>query len=336
MNDYIKKYRNNQLTPAELSQLKQRLEEMTDDELSQCLKNDWETAAVDVALTDGRRLDHLKSMLDSEISANGGSIATTGCGKSTRVFSHLLKYAAIMLIPLLTAAAIYFYCESSSQHSADMAVATGKGESASVSLPDGSRVTLYYESKLSYSPHSFNKRRREVSFDGDAHFEVHADSHNPFVIASKALTVTVVGTTFSLSARQGADTAELYLEQGRVSLRSPLSDEAVTMVPNERASVNCLTGKITIERPTDKPLTRHDGYLSFDKAPLSKVINTLMSNFDCEIRILDKSLLEKTFSGALSAKSIDEALEVLCLSYDTKAARKGSAYVIGCESGTRR
>ena len=319
MKDYIRKYRNNELSPSEFSQLRQRLQGMTDDELSDYMGNDWATSAIDASLADDDKMAHIQSRLAMEISSPRGN---------SHVVTKLLKYAAIVLIPLLTIATIYLYSESHAQLPDDMVVTTGKGESACVNLPDGTKVTLYYESKLSYGAHSFTKDKREVRFEGDGFFEVHADSANPFVVNSEGLSVTVLGTIFSLSARHDNDTAELYLEKGRVSLCSSLTDESVVMNPNERACINYKTGKITVERLSENPCTLRKGYLSFNSVPLSKVVKTLNSNFGCEIVVGNKSLLDKTFSGTLPAKNIDDALEVLRLSFNSSVSRDGNRYVI--------
>lgn len=319
MKDFIRKYRNDELSPSELRQLRQRLQGMTDDELSDYLGSDWATSAIDASLADDGRMAQIGSRLAMEISPRRGS---------SGVVAKLLKYAAIVLIPLLTIATFYLYSESHAQLPDQMVVTTGRGESACVSLPDGTRVTLYYESKLSYGAHSFTKHKREVSFEGDGFFEVHADSGNPFVVNSEGLSITVLGTTFSLSARQDNDRAELYLEKGRVSLCSSLTDESVVMNPNERACVNYKTGEITLERLAENPCTLRKGYLSFNSVPLSKVVKTLNSNFGCDIVVNNKSLLDKTFSGTLPARNVDDALEVLRLSFDASVSRKGNRYVV--------
>lgn len=319
MKDYIKKYRNDELSHSELLQLRQRLEGMTDEELSECLGNDWEASAVDVSLPDNGKTEQIRATINTELSSSQGKRG---------VVRRLFNYAAILLIVVLSVATIYFFNESRSQLNSDMTVTTGKGESACVSLPDGSKVTLFYESLLSYGNQSFTNDKREVRFEGDGFFEIHGDKECPFVVESKGLSVTVLGTTFSLSARQTDDTAELYLEKGSVSLRSSLTDEQVMIKPNECACVNYKTGRITVERMAANPHTLHKGFLSFNSVPLSKVINTLQSNFACEIVVDNKPLLQKTFSGTLPSRNIDAALEVLRLSFNTNVSRDGNIYTI--------
>lgn len=319
MKDYIRKYRNNEITPTELTQLRQKLNDISDSELSKYLDADWETADIDGSLADKDSLAEIKSSILR---------ATSPDHHHVRLRAKMLRYAAIILIAVLSGATIYFYSESQEQLPNDTVISTGKGESACVNLPDGTKVTLFYESVLSYGDDNFTKDRRGVRFEGDGYFEVHADKESPFVIYSKGLSVTVLGTTFSLSARQCNEAAELYLEKGCVSLYSSLTDEKVTMNPNERASLNYKTGKITVEQMSEIPYTLHNGFLSFNKTPLSKVVETLEANFGCEIEVDNASLLSKTFSGTLPAKDPYEALEVLSLSFNSSFRKAKNTYII--------
>ena len=167
-----------------------------------------------------------------------------------------------------------------------------------------------------------------MNFDGEAHFSVKRDKEHPFVIANKYLDVTVLGTVFNLAARHTDQRAELYLEEGSVSLHSPLSGKEIIMEPYDCATIDYATGEIKVERLPAKPLTIAQGYLAFDGTSLSKVVKTIESNFDCNVNVADKSLLDKTFSGSLSSKNINEALEVLCLSFEFNVSRVGNTYTL--------
>lgn len=318
MKHLIKKYRNNNLSPQDLVTLRQQLDTIDDEQLAVLLENDWQDADTNLTLADQERLDNVKQRLNSEIEKPKNK---------SGVFT-IIKYAAVLLIPLLMGTTVFFYMKSQKSLKEQTIVTTGKGESATVSLPDGSRVTLYYESRIGYQLSSFNKTCRKVSFDGEAHFDVKSDKEHPFVIANKHLEVTVLGTVFNLSARQTETNADLYLEEGSVCLSSTFSGHSITMEPQDRAIVDYATGEITVERLVSKPLTMAQGYLTFDSTPLSKVVKTIESNFGCNVNVADKSLMTKTFSGSLPAKNINEALEVLCLSFEINVNRVGNTYTL--------
>lgn len=324
MKQLIKKYRNNHLSPSDLAELRRQVDASDDEQLAELLESDWQDADTDLVLATTSRMEKVKRQLLGEIEqpkSNGG-------------WRRWIKYAAVILIPLLVATNVFLYVNRQTPLSEETIITTGKGESASVRLPDGSRVTLFYESHLGYRQSSFNTDERKVNFDGEAHFKVRRDRKHPFVVSNKHLEVTVLGTEFSLAARHTDSMACLYLEEGSVSLCSPSSGQTITMEPRDHATVDYATGKITVVRMLSKPLTIAQGYLSFESTPLSKVVNTLESNFGCNIIVADKSLLPKAFSGSLPAKNINEALEVLCLSFEISVSRTGNTYTLIKKYGT--
>ena len=318
MKQLIKKYRNNSLSQQELDILRQQMAETDDEQLAVLLENDWQDADIDVSLADSGRLEAVKERLMKETHQKQGR----------GVIYTLFKYAAIILIPLLMASTVYYYMKSKTMLDEGTVVSTGKGESATVCLPDGSNVTIFYESRLEYQQSSFNKDIREVNFDGEAHFKVKQDKEHPFVIDNEHLKVTVLGTVFSLAARKTDTRAEVYLEEGKVSLQSPSSGKTIVMKPQDRATIDYATGEITIEHLLSCPMNISQGYLTFDSTPLSKVTTTVGANFGCNVSVADKSLLSKTFSGSLPSKNINEALEVLCLSFELKVKRVGNKYTL--------
>ena len=319
MNNLIKKYRRNQLTSAELKQLRETLDGATNEQLTQCLIHDWTDNDADETLADDVRLARIKGRLDAEMSKS----RATG-----KLPYKILKYAAVLLLPILFFTTIYLYVETSRQLSDDVIVATDKGEKASVHLPDGTKVTLFYSSKLSYGIRSFNKSSRKVKLDGEAYFEVHKDSDHPFVIDSKGLEVKVLGTEFNLSARSVADSAELFLDHGVVSLLSRMTNKSVVLNPNDRACLDYTTGEIRVQRMVKKPLMLRQGFITFHSTPLEKVVATLEANYGCRIRVGNKQWLGNTFSGILPSNNVNEALEVLRLSYEANITRNGDEYIM--------
>lgn len=69
-----------------------------------------------------------------------------------------------------------------------------------VTLPDGSTVQLYGQSRLSY-PAQFTPEKREIYLDGKAFFEVKKDAQKPFFVYANSLVTRVLGTSFTVIAR---------------------------------------------------------------------------------------------------------------------------------------
>ena len=73
-----------------------------------------------------------------------------------------------------------------------------------VLLADGTTVHLNAGSKLLY-PVRFVGKRRIVTLEGEAYFDVRKDEEHPFVVRTRFGEVTVLGTAFNINAYNDAD-----------------------------------------------------------------------------------------------------------------------------------
>src|SRR5699024_2281168 len=97
-------------------------------------------------------------------------------------------------------------------------VTTKAGSKTKIMLPDGTKVWLNADSKLTY-PNDFQHiPKREVTLVGEAYFKVKHDAEHPFVIHTKGLTVRDIGTEFNLKAYPDDENSSLSLIEGSVSV----------------------------------------------------------------------------------------------------------------------
>lgn len=81
-------------------------------------------------------------------------------------------------------------------------------------LPDGSTIELREGAKLTVD---FSASARRVTLQqGEAHFQVAKDPARPFVVTARGLSVSAVGTAFSVEA--GAETTAVLVTEGRVAV----------------------------------------------------------------------------------------------------------------------
>lgn len=71
--------------------------------------------------------------------------------------------------------------------------------------------------EISYST-SFKEGIRQVELDGEAYFDVKHNGDNPFVVRTKSMNVTVLGTEFNVSAYSGIEEFNIALLRGSVEL----------------------------------------------------------------------------------------------------------------------
>jgi ferric-dicitrate binding protein FerR (iron transport regulator) len=104
------------------------------------------------------------------------------------------------------------------------------GQKSLIQLPDGSRVWLNSDSKISYAER-FSDSLRSISLEGEAYFDVVHDSLRPFVVAFESLTVTVLGTEFSVSAFGEEQDSRVALADGSVKVSAAGHPENIVLEP---------------------------------------------------------------------------------------------------------
>lgn len=320
MNELINKYRYDKLTPEELIELRKRVNQATDSEMEQFVSDSWFSNDIDSAIIDDEPIDRVKKNISGFI-------------KTKRTRSKLIRLsqiAAAILLPIFILGSVYFYRENSSIMSEEMFINTGKGERASITLPDGSVVSLNSDSRLGYLPRNYNKKVREITFSGEGYFQVFHNEETPFFINAKGLQVKVLGTTFNLSVRENEDTAELSLEEGKVVLVSMRNKKTATLSKNQKAILDHHTGEITVvtdENILDVSAWRR-GDMIFRNTDLSQIISMLEENYNISITINCKQYLNDQFTGILPTNNLNEALEILEYSYGVKAIIRGKEVII--------
>ncbi|MET0984779.1 MAG: FecR domain-containing protein [Steroidobacteraceae bacterium] len=125
-------------------------------------------------------------------------------------------------------------------------VATGVGEQRSITLADGSTVSMNSRSRISVR---FTRGERLVELlEGQALFKVHKDALRPFVVRSRATSVRAVGTQFDVY-NKGRRTIVTVVE-GRVAVAAdavgelqPVARRTVTPAPAPRSAIMLSSGE---------------------------------------------------------------------------------------------
>ncbi len=315
MSKLQQKYRNDNLNPDELRRLREEVNSMSDDRLEDSLREVWESA--EASSSDVYRLDELKMRIDQRLFPSHRVVP---------LYWKVLRIAAAVLLPLFMIATVYLYQENTVLSQKDFVATTGKGEQVTISLPDGTQVTLNAESRLSYNLSNFNSDERRVTFDGEGYFCVAKNPSSPFSISAKGLKVSVLGTSFNLRARSADNTAELFLEEGRVRFQSLKTGQSVILSPNQKAILDQIHGSVTIEESsytTDASAWRR-GELVFRNVPFAEVLEEIEEVYHVSIVIETESMdyQDDLFTGVLSRTNINEVLEVIEHSYHLKVTLK--------------
>ncbi len=82
---------------------------------------------------------------------------------------------------------------------------------------------------------NFTQGNREVVLSGEAYFDVVSKANQPFIVQSRAQTITVLGTQFNVNAYRNEPAVVTTLVDGTIRLRSPATKAPVVLKPSEQA-----------------------------------------------------------------------------------------------------
>ncbi|WP_279120926.1 FecR family protein [Bacteroides acidifaciens] len=186
-------------------------------------------------------------------------------------------------------------------------------ETRTVSLPDGTSVTLNHYSTLTY-PERFKTDNREVELNGEAYFEVSKDKKHPFIVQTDAVDVRVLGTHFNVDAYRDSRDVRTTLLTGSVAVSNKSNSEHMILKPNEIAIYNKVEKKLTrklLVDATDEISWRHGEFI-FDDVPLSDIARKLSNSFGTTIQITDSALQNYRISARFpNGEDLETILSVL-------------------------
>jgi transmembrane sensor len=134
-------------------------------------------------------------------------------GKPRRVRSRTFALAAAVAGLAVVVGGLWLHSAHESQHAA-RGYQTAAGERRSVTLPEGSKVTLDADSALDVQ---LSPQRRSLTLArGEAYFEVAKDPNRPFTVHAGNTVIRAVGTAFNV--RVGDERTVVAVTEGRVEV----------------------------------------------------------------------------------------------------------------------
>lgn len=193
-----------------------------------------------------------------------------------------------------------------------------------LTLPDGTRVHLNGNSRLSY-PLVFKGDLREVALVGEAYFIVAKDKEHPFIVHTTDGDIKEYGTEFNVSTH-GTKT-EVVLVRGSISVKPKLGTEKM-MVPGDKAEM--ASAKTAMSRVDVEPyIAWNTGHFSFDDCTLEELMQVVGKWYDREVVFDSESLRKVRFTGSLSRyESIDNTLDVISSIANVKMEQQDNKIVI--------
>lgn len=235
----------------------------------------------------------------------------------------LARLAAVIVLGI----GIYFFARQLSDE-APVQETIASASIKTLTLPDGSKVTLNANAKLTY-PETFDTEIREVTLKGEAFFEITPDVNKPFLIRTNNITTEVVGTSFSVNSN--INKVVVTVVTGKVMLYED-RPSAIAMVAGEQGiySDKVLEKRINTDLNF---LSWKTNVLTFQNTPLTKVVDDLNRHYGQQIRIASDMLEHCTLTSTFQNQALEEILHELQVLFSIEIERSGDTIILkgkGC------
>lgn len=211
-------------------------------------------------------------------------------------------------------------------------VSTRLGEHRIMKLSDGSVVWLSSGSSIKYPAH-FGATNREISFEGEAFFDIAKDKRHPFIIHTSGTSVKVLGTTFNVHAFKESPDITVSLITGKVDFNYQYG--RVQLSPKQRVIYS--KGKQTVLK---QPIVdagaiagRRLGLYEYKNITVETIAEDLHRNFNINIRV-EGGVKKCLFYGRKSPQeSLQHFLQKMTLVVNASLVKINNTYVIrggGC------
>ena len=261
-----------------------------------------------------------------------GSVASTGSATGKNGSKSSLLRKALRYVSIAAAAAVIFIggaiaSKLTQAPEKETVLVASSDNAGSYTLPDGTKVWLNRDSRLSFKQ-DFGKRERNVVIDGEGYFEVTRNESCPFVVnMHDNLRVKVLGTTFNVCSNLSEHSAEVILRSGSVQVSDSESNELVILRPDQKYSWDRGTTEVTSVNAADC-CRWYERRLAFDNVRLGDILESLSHKYQIRIKSNAGALDDTRMSLTVRNESVEEILEILSSLLPVRWERQGKTITI--------
>jgi ferric-dicitrate binding protein FerR (iron transport regulator) len=232
---------------------------------------------------------------------------------SVKMYSRHFVYRAVGIAVFIALAIGFFPSHFIHKNKAASIVSfvTQPGQRAQVYLPDGTKVWLNSDTKLSYST-DYSLTNRNVKLNGEAFFDVVKDRYNQFNVSAGNYKVCVHGTAFNFKAYPDCSNFEVSLLRGRVSVFC-LKNNALlaNLLPNYKIVISPQNGGSHIQS-CDARLESlwMEGEMRIEGANLYEVSKKMEKWYGVNIHTV-KFKSDREYWMTIKTESLRETLELI-------------------------
>lgn len=208
--------------------------------------------------------------------------------------------------------------------------ATARGRRSEVRLPDGTRVSLAPESRVTWTAGG-DSLERNVLLQGEAYFDVVHDEHRTFRVRAGNVVIRDIGTRFAVRAYPTDTVVRVAVTNGQVRVRAanaPPSSGAI-LDAGMLGIVNA-AGETSMHKDADT--ARYNafarGQMQFVRTPLRAVVAELDRWYDIDVQLADSTLGKRRITATLDDQTLPDLLTQLGITLNLRVTRNGRVVVL--------
>ena len=185
-----------------------------------------------------------------------------------------------------------------------------KGGEYQLALPDGTDIWVNSESSVRF-PEKFAADCREVWLEGEAYFKVAKNDRSPFRVHIGERVITVVGTSFNVSAYHDDEVWRTTLVEGCIRMSG--EGKEVEIKPSEQYVLDRRTGEYRVDTVNSRLYTSWvDGRFYFRGFTFDEIVKKLERWYDFQMIYGDEAIKSRKFTGFVDKhEPIEDMLTLL-------------------------
>lgn len=235
--------------------------------------------------------------------------------------NKILRYAAAIIFIGLISYSVYLIIKPDKLESGInyKLLSVEAGKQSSITLSDGTKITLDSGSKL-YYPEEFSGLTRKVKLNGEGYFNVTHKTKKPFKVETNNALITVLGTKFNIRSWNVNNIVQVKVIQGKVSLSQEGSTSNRVIINKGYGSELRSDGTISTPHSIDieKTLLWLKGEMYLDNVSVRETMAQIERWYNVKITLKDSTVSSERITVHIDKKSLEKNVILLTQLIDSR------------------
>lgn len=243
------------------------------------------------------------------------------------LLNRWVRYAAAIMLFIGIGIASHVYTRESMTVKNEYLVEADKGQRASITLPDGTKVWLNSHTQVSYDS-NYGLKDRVINLTGEAYFEVTKDKEHRFIVKTGDLAVEALGTSFNVKAYN--EDLQIVATLFTGSIRAIVGKNSVVLAPEQQVVFDRESSQLKVDKPENVlyACMWRDNELAFKGETLDDIATRLNRIYNIQVEFKSEKIRQYRFSGVIKNNSLDNIIEIISLTAPIMYESRGDTIIL--------